>query len=455
MHRRAGVIVINTPKFFAQLDVLRAKFKPAQWASYFAYKLVSSAAFSLGGSFDDEDFELQKLLTGVTARPERFKRCITETSTALGELLGQQYIAAYFPGSSKQVALQLVDAVFAGMGDSIGTADWISGPTKTAAAAKLAKLVHWVGYPDAWRTYDFAVKRDDFAGNELRSWAFENHRILARAGTPVDRTEWNMNAFTVNAYFSARQNNTALPAGILQPPLFGAHRSMTVNLGSIGWVIGHELTHGFDDQGAQYDAAGNRRSWWQPEDATKFDAKATCVAEQYYDKLRGASRASSSMDGSRSSRTSRISAASRSRITRTGTCARAPRHKSPTASPRTSSSSSQSVRATARRTDPKRSSVCSRSMATRRRSCASPARCATCTSSPWMRFTARLEPHAPRQYLRRLVNAASRILLVKAVLFSRRSTFRIALPSTILQRRKCQRTKMSGDVADIAAAVRR
>ncbi|HEY1550714.1 MAG TPA: M13 family metallopeptidase [Kofleriaceae bacterium] len=275
------IIVINTPKFFAQLDALHAKFKPAQWASYFEYKLLSSAAFSLGAAVDNEDFELQKVVSGVTARPERFKRCISETQTTLGELLGQQYVAAYFPGASKQIATKLVDAVFAAVADDIATADWLSPPTKAAAAAKLAKLVRRVGFPDGWLTYDFAVARDDFAGNELRAWAFTTHRNLARAGTPVDPSRWDMNAFRVNAYYSARRNNIAIPAGILQPPLFGANRSMTVNLGSIGWVIGHELTHGFDDQGAQFDAVGNRENWWQPEDKAKFEAKGTCVVDQY------------------------------------------------------------------------------------------------------------------------------------------------------------------------------
>ncbi len=275
------LIVIGTPKYFAQLDALRASIKPAQWASYFTYHVVDSYAFALGKAIDDEDFELQKTLTGVTERPARWKRCVLATTAALGELLGQQYVAKAFPASSKQAASQLIDAIVTAMNSNFGELDWMTPESKKTAADKLSKLVRMIGYPDKWRTYDFDVKRDDFAGNELRAYAFDHHRVLARAGTPVDRGEWGMNAFEVNAYYRSSANNTALPAGILQPPFFGPDRSVAANLGGIGMVIGHELTHGFDDQGAKFDAAGNLNNWWQPADKTKFEAKGTCVADQY------------------------------------------------------------------------------------------------------------------------------------------------------------------------------
>ena len=274
-------IVVGTPKFLSAIDGLRTKFKPAQWASYFTFHLVEDMAFVLPKAFDDEAFELQRALTGIEKRPDRFKRCIDHTTTALGELLGQQYVAKYFPAAAKQTAASYVDAIINTMAGEISKLDWMSAATKQVAQQKLGKIIRMIGYPDKWRTYDFEVKRDDFAGNELRAAAFEAHRQRAKAGKPFDRTEWLMNAFTVNAYYDPSGNFTALPAGILQPPMFGQDRAVAVNLGAIGMIIGHELTHGFDDVGAQYDADGNFKNWWSAEDKKKFEAKTQCVADQY------------------------------------------------------------------------------------------------------------------------------------------------------------------------------
>jgi putative endopeptidase len=272
---------IGTPKFFAAIDALRAQFKPAQWASYFTYHALEELAPTLPKIYDDEHFELIKLLTGVEQRPERFKRCIDATTDAVGELLGKQFADKYFPPAAKQAASGLVDAIVAAMHDDLAGLDWMSPQTKDIAVAKLAKIVRRVGYPDKWKTYDFAVKRDDYAGNMLRAGVFAQHRELAKSGKPFDRSEWDMMSFTVNAYYSASANNIALPAGILEVPFFGVDRGIAANMGGIGLVIGHELTHGFDDQGAQFDGDGNLVGWWQPDDKTKFDAKGTCVADQY------------------------------------------------------------------------------------------------------------------------------------------------------------------------------
>ncbi len=274
-------IIVATPKFFATLDKLRKKFKPTQWASYFTYHLVASMSFGMPKAFDDEAFVLEQALTGVEERQDRSKRCIDATQDALGELLGQQYVMKHFPGSSKQTANQLVDALIKTMGEEIAKLDWMTDLTKGLAAQKLGKIVRMIGYPDKWRTYDYEVRREDFAGNRVRSAAFETNRVLARAGKPVDRGEWQMNTYDVNAYYEPTANNTALPAGILQPPFFGQDRSVAANLGGIGMVIGHELTHGFDDQGAQFDSDGNLKNWWLPADATKFADKSACVADQY------------------------------------------------------------------------------------------------------------------------------------------------------------------------------
>jgi putative endopeptidase len=274
-------IVVETPKFFAGLDKLRAKFSPAAWASYFTYHLIGGLAYALPKPFDDEAFELEKLLTGVEQRRDRTRRCIDLTTGALGELLGQQYIAKYFPGSSKQAATKLVDAIAQAMGEEIASLDWMADATKQIAIAKLGRIARMVGFPDQWKTYDYSVKRDDFAGNVLRAAAFETHRELARSGKPVDRAEWQMNAYRVDAYYNPATNHTALPAGILQPPFFGQDRTVAANLGGIGMVIGHELTHAFDDQGAQFDADGNLKNWWQNDDLAKFAERGKCVADQY------------------------------------------------------------------------------------------------------------------------------------------------------------------------------
>jgi putative endopeptidase len=274
-------IILGTPRWFAALDKLRARFKPAQWASYFTYRLVQDLAFAMPRPVDDAAFELTRLLTGVEKRRERGKRCVEHTTAALGELLGQAYVASYFPASSKQGASKLVDAMVQAMTEDIAGLDWMTDATRQLALAKLARIVRKIGYPERWRTYDFDVKRDDFAGNALRAAAFEVHRRLARAGKPFDRGEWRMDAFHVDTDYDVSANSVTLPAGILQPPFFGQDRAIAANLGGIGLLIGHELTHGLDDQGAQFDGAGNLASWWQKDDLARFADKGKCVADQY------------------------------------------------------------------------------------------------------------------------------------------------------------------------------
>jgi putative endopeptidase len=277
----AGKIILGAPRWFAGLDKLRAKFKPAQWASYFTYHAAQELAYALPRGLGDAAFELTRLVTGVEKQRDRSKRCIDQTIASLGELLGQAYVASYFPGSSRQAATRLVDALVRAMTEDIAALDWMADATRQVAIAKLEKTVRMIGYPDRWKTYDFDIKRDDFAGNALRSAAFEVRRELSRAGKPVDRGEWLMNAFQVDAYYNESANHTALPAGLLQPPFFGPDRAVPVNLGAIGTVIGHELTHGFDDRGAQFDAAGNLVNWWQKDDLAKFAERGKCVADQF------------------------------------------------------------------------------------------------------------------------------------------------------------------------------
>jgi putative endopeptidase len=274
-------ILVGTPKFFAGFDAIRKRFKPAQWAGYFAYRLLVHRAMGLPKAFDDEAFALRQLVSGMTEQRPRFKRCIDSTTVALGELLGRAYADKHFSVPAKQIASALVDATANAMHDELGKLDWMSEPTRQTAQDKLRRVVRMVGFPDRWRTYDFEIKRDDFAGNGLRAAAFEIRRIFGKAGKPVDRAEWFANTFTVDAYYNPSANNTVLPAGILQPPFFGQDRSIAANLGGIGMIIGHELTHGFDDQGAQFDASGNLANWWQAEDKTKFETKGKCLATMY------------------------------------------------------------------------------------------------------------------------------------------------------------------------------
>ncbi len=274
-------LVVKAPKLFASLDRLRARFKPAQWSSYFTFELVSSLAYALPKPFGDQAFELAKATTGVEKPPERSKRCIDATQTALGDLLGQQYVAKYFAGQAKQTATMLVDALAHAVGDEITRVDWMSDATRQTALAKLAKVVRQIGYPDRWATSELDVKRDDFAGNVLRAAGAEARRRLARWGKPVDRSEWQMNAFSIEPYYDYKSNSAVLPAGVLQTPFFGPDRSIAANLGGIGMLFGRELTKGFDDSGGQFDGDGNLKTWWTKDDAAKFDARTKCVADQY------------------------------------------------------------------------------------------------------------------------------------------------------------------------------
>jgi putative endopeptidase len=190
-------------------------------------------------------------------------------------------VARHFPGESKEAAQQLIAAIAEVMDAQLGALPWLGAATQVQARGKLARIEALVGYPDAWRRYDVRFDRANFAGNALAAMALEGRRQAAKGGRPYDRDEWLMPPFIVNAYYNPNANNTALPAGILQPPFFGKDRSIAANLGGIGMVVGHELTHGFDDQGAQYDADGNQRNWWQPDDLAQFQAKGACLAQQF------------------------------------------------------------------------------------------------------------------------------------------------------------------------------
>ena len=276
-----GKLSVTTPAYFSGLPAVVKATKPATWQAYLTVRALDALALALPAKFDAETFKLKAALTGVTEQQPRWKRCVDATAAAMPELLGQPYVAQFFPGESKDAAQKLIAAIADVMNTQMGTLPWMSDATKAAARGKLAKIEGLVGYPDAWRVYDFAVDRADFTGASLAAMRFEAHRQAVKGGKPYDRSEWLMPPFIVNAYYNPNANNTALPAGILQPPFFGKDRSIAANLGGIGMVVGHELTHGFDDQGAQYDADGNQKNWWQPDDLTQFQARGKCLADQY------------------------------------------------------------------------------------------------------------------------------------------------------------------------------
>ncbi|MBK9031517.1 MAG: M13 family metallopeptidase [Myxococcales bacterium] len=276
-----GKLAVTSPAYFAALPAIIKATRPATWQAYLTIKVIDATALALPKRFDDENFKLRAALTGVTEERPRWKRCIDATAAAMPELVGQPYVAANFPGESKDTAQKLIGAITDVMNAQMDTLPWMSAATKVQARGKLAKIEALVGYPDQWRVYDVTVDRANFAGNHLAAAAFEGRRQAGKGGKPYDRSEWLMPPFIVNAYYNPNANNTALPAGILQPPFFGKDRSIAANLGGIGMVVGHELTHGFDDQGAQFDADGNLKNWWQPDDLTQFKARGTCLAEQY------------------------------------------------------------------------------------------------------------------------------------------------------------------------------
>lgn len=274
-------VVLTSPEYMAGLDKLMDTATPAQWSAYLTARVVAETAVALPKQFDDEAFALTRVLSGVTQQRDRWRRCVDATAAAMPEYLGQPFVARTFPGDSKARAVELVRALADAMAANLDGLDWMSAATKQQAHHKLAKLAAMIGYPDRWRTYDFPVDRTAFAANLLAANASEARYQAAKAGRPFDRSEWLMPAFKVSAYYNASANNTALPAGILQPPFFGARRSIAANLGGIGMAIGHEMTHGFDDSGAKFDAEGRLADWWQPDDLAKFQAKGQCLAKQY------------------------------------------------------------------------------------------------------------------------------------------------------------------------------
>jgi endothelin-converting enzyme/putative endopeptidase len=273
----------STPDFFpamvrevrsTDMDTLKA---------YMRFQVLSSFAARLPKRFDDESFDFYgRKLSGQPEQEPRWKRCSNSVNGALGEALGKVYVEQYFAGDSKTKMVEMVKDIETAMDKDIDSLDWMSAATKVRAKEKLHAVANKIGYPDKWRDYStLEVKPDDAIGNKERADAFENDRQLNKIGKPVDHSEWGMTPPTVNAYYDPSMNDINFPAGILQPSFYDKTQDDAVNYGHIGAVIGHELTHGFDDEGKKFDAKGNLSDWWTPEDTKKFEGRTDCLVKEY------------------------------------------------------------------------------------------------------------------------------------------------------------------------------
>jgi len=274
---------VTAPAFFKALNTELEKEDLSHWKTYLRWHAVHGSALYLSSAFVNEDFNFYgKTLQGREQLPPRWKRCTEDADNDLGEALGQAYVAKYFSPQAKQEALKMVKEIEAAMESDINSLPWMTLTTKQHALEKLRAVANKIGYPEQWRDYSkLEIVRGDEMGNVVRARQFEFNRQLAKIGKPVDRNEWQMTPPTVNAYYDGQKNDINFPAGILQPPLFSPESDAAPNFGNTGGTIGHELTHGFDDEGRQFDAQGNLRDWWTPEDAKEFQTRAACISDQY------------------------------------------------------------------------------------------------------------------------------------------------------------------------------
>ena len=274
---------VSAPKFFETVSQALQDTPLETWKTYLRWHLVNSSAPFLSDAFVDENFNFNgRVLQGTKELLPRWKRCVSATDRQLGEALGQIYAQKYFPPEAKARALEMVNHLIDALRDDLQTLPWMGPATRKQALVKLAAFTRKIGYPDKWRDYSaYAVDRGPYALNQMRGSQFEFKRDLDKIGKPVDRTEWGMTPPTVNAYYDPEMNEIVFPAGILQPPFFDPNADDASNYGAMGAVIGHEMTHGFDDEGRKFDAQGNLRDWWTPEDEKNFNARAACVEKQF------------------------------------------------------------------------------------------------------------------------------------------------------------------------------
>jgi putative endopeptidase len=276
-------INVGQPDFFKALDSQLTATPLADWKTYFRWHLLNSAAPELPDKFVAEEFEFRgKTLTGAKEIQPRWKRCTQATDRALGEALGQVYVQKYFPPEAKAHALVMVHNLISALRNDLQTLPWMSPETRAQATAKLEAFAVKIGYTDKWRDYSaLKIDRASYLANQRRAASFEFERRLAKIGKPVDRTEWGMTPPTVNAYNNSSMNEIVFPAGILQPPFYDPKADDAVNYGGMGAVIGHEITHGFDDHGSQFDGRGDLKNWWTDDDQKNFKDRAACVQTQF------------------------------------------------------------------------------------------------------------------------------------------------------------------------------
>jgi putative endopeptidase len=274
---------VANPAFFPAMQNAVKDTEMRVLKAYMRYHLLTTVAGRLPKRFDDENFDFYaRTLRGQKEQAARWKRCSNSVNVSLGEALGEVYVKQYFAGDSKAKMLEMVHDIENAMDQDLDQITWMSDATKVRAKEKLHLVANKIGYPEKFRDYSkLIVKRDDAVGNQLRADAFENDRELDKIGKPVDHTEWGMTPPTVNAYYDPSMNDINFPAGILQPAFYDPKADLATNYGHIGVVIGHELTHGFDDQGRQFNGKGNLDDWWTPQDAKNYEAKSDCLANEY------------------------------------------------------------------------------------------------------------------------------------------------------------------------------
>jgi len=284
-------VVVRQPPFLAELSRLTSEVDLETWKSYLVFGLLDRAAPLLSQAFVQANFNFRmRALRGISENKPRWKRAVSALNSALGEELGREYVKKHFKPEAKTRMKALVENLEAAFDKSIDELDWMTQETKAEAKIKLKRFVAKIGYPDQWKDYSgLEVKADDLFGNALRSSKFEFDRDIKKLGGPIDRTEWFMTPQTVNAYYNPPMNEIVFPAAILQPPFFNLSADDAVNYGAIGAVIGHELSHGFDDQGRKSDGDGNLRDWWSEADAKEFKRRSEIMVEQYnqYEPLEG------------------------------------------------------------------------------------------------------------------------------------------------------------------------
>jgi endothelin-converting enzyme/putative endopeptidase len=280
-----GVVKLNVaqPEFMKAVESELTKEDVAALRGYLRFHLLTAAATYLAHPFEQANFDFySKTLRGVPSMPPRWKTCTRGVDRSLGEALGQEFVRRTFSADTKAKTQLMTEQIETAMQHEIENLPWMSDATKAEALRKLHAIRNKIGYPEKWRDYSvLEVKPDDYIGNAMRSYRFENARRWNKLGKPVDRDEWGMTPPTVNAYFNPQMNDINFPAGVLQPPLYDTKEDDAPNYGNTGATIGHELTHAFDDEGRQFDAKGNLRDWWTPEDAKGFEDRINCVRDQY------------------------------------------------------------------------------------------------------------------------------------------------------------------------------